>query len=169
VGIQTFVAFLCLVTGPVIDAAILWRAPFSAGYSVKPFMPFRRQRAFMFMASIWTSQHEEGMSVQVSMGAELFDILKDCVRRGLAPLGIAEEVVTQAAEECAAEVRQALGGVAVYIPSGMKELHDRRNRQMWAEFNGSNFFELSRKYEVSEMRVRQIIAGFKADHRKGRK
>lgn len=70
------------------------------------------------------------------------------------PHPLAAEIALKVAEH----VRRNIGGVATYIPRGMSYELTLRDRQMWAEFRGDNYAELARKYDKTEMRVRQIIA-----------
>lgn len=69
------------------------------------------------------------------------------------PHPIAAEVALGVAES----VRHNIGGVAVYIPRGQNYELSLRDKQMWADFRGDNYGDLARKYEMSEMRVRQIM------------
>jgi Mor family transcriptional regulator len=76
------------------------------------------------------------------------------------PHQVAAEVALNVAEH----VRKNIGGVATYIPRGMSYELSLRDRQMWGEFKGDNYAELARKYDKTEMRVRQIIGqAMKAD------
>ncbi|TCS38488.1 Mor family transcriptional regulator [Paucimonas lemoignei] len=67
---------------------------------------------------------------------------------------IAAEVALGVAEH----VRKNIGGVATYIPRGLGYELSVRDRQMFEEFTGDNYHQLARKYELTEMRVRQVIA-----------
>lgn len=73
-------------------------------------------------------------------------------------------IAAEVALEVAEHVRKNIGGVATYIPRGMSYELTLRDRQMWQDFKGDNYAELARKYDMTEMRVRQIIAqALKAD------
>lgn len=69
------------------------------------------------------------------------------------PHAIAAEVAMSVAEH----VRKNIGGVATYIPRGLSYELTLRDREMWAEFKGDNYSALARKYDITEMRARQII------------
>ncbi|MGO2233498.1 MAG: Mor transcription activator family protein [Marinomonas sp.] len=57
----------------------------------------------------------------------------------------------------ALELTSCVGGMYVYLPQGYS-VCDRIIRQlMKKEFNGRNYFEISRKYKTSEQIVRGII------------
>lgn len=70
------------------------------------------------------------------------------------PHPIAAEVAMSVAEH----VRKNIGGVATYIPRGMSYELTLRDREIWNDFRGDNYHELARKYDITEMRARQIIA-----------
>lgn len=59
--------------------------------------------------------------------------------------------------EVAEHVRKNIGGVATYIPRGLSYELSLRDRQIWTEFKGDNHAELARKYDMTEMRIRQIV------------
>ena len=67
-------------------------------------------------------------------------------------------IAAQVALHVAEHVRKNIGGVSTYIPRGMTFELSRRDKQMWEEFDGTNYAELARKHDMTEMRVRQIIA-----------
>lgn len=67
-------------------------------------------------------------------------------------------IAAQVAIRVAEHVRKNIGGAAPYIPRGISYELSLRERQMWGEFKGDNYAELARKYDLTEMRVRQIIA-----------
>lgn len=69
------------------------------------------------------------------------------------PHPIAAEVAMYVAEH----VRKNIGGVATYIPRGLSYELTLRDREMWAEFKGDNYAALARKFDLTEMRTRQII------------
>lgn len=50
-----------------------------------------------------------------------------------------------------------LGGGAIYFAKGVAVALDARDRAMCAKFTGNNYRELAREYDLTEMRVRQII------------
>ena len=49
------------------------------------------------------------------------------------------------------------GGRPFYLAKGMAVQLGARDRQMCAEFRGNNYDALARKYDLTEMRVRQIL------------
>lgn len=53
---------------------------------------------------------------------------------------------------------QTYGGMSIYIPKPDSFAATIRNQQIMAEFNGRNFKELSRKYGLTEVWVRNIVS-----------
>jgi Mor family transcriptional regulator len=51
----------------------------------------------------------------------------------------------------------SFGGATHYIPCGKDFLKLPRNEQIKKEFNGTNYQFLSKKFHVTEMRIRQIV------------
>lgn len=51
------------------------------------------------------------------------------------------------------------GGGMLYFPSKRSVVRCARNRVIRKEFNGGNFRELARRFEISEMQVRNIVKG----------
>ncbi|OFJ46404.1 hypothetical protein BA896_021870 [Janthinobacterium lividum] len=70
---------------------------------------------------------------------------------------LAHPIAAEVAMSVAEHVRKNIGGVATYIPRGMSYELTMRDREMWADFKGDNYNELARKYDITEMRARQII------------
>jgi len=56
-----------------------------------------------------------------------------------------------------------LGGMNFYFNKGIRYRASMRDREMFARFNGRNFDELARAYNLTPMRVRQIIAAMMAE------
>lgn len=49
------------------------------------------------------------------------------------------------------------GGQSFYIPLNLADRRSDRDAKIRAEFNGANFMELARKYNLSDSYVRRII------------
>jgi Mor family transcriptional regulator len=77
------------------------------------------------------------------------------------PHPVAAEVALQVAES----VRKNIGGVSTYIPRGHMYEISVRDRKLWEEFKGDNYQELAHRYDMTEMRVRQIVARVAAAER----
>lgn len=50
------------------------------------------------------------------------------------------------------------GGTYLYIPKGDNVIRSTRNAMIKAEFTGSNIKELAKKYQLSEVQIRSILA-----------
>ena len=69
------------------------------------------------------------------------------------PHAIAAEMALGVTEH----VRKNIGGVATYIPRGMAYELSIRDKKIYEKFNGENYHALAREFEMTEMRVRQIV------------
>ena len=58
---------------------------------------------------------------------------------------------------------QQQGGKAIYLAKGVAMHLSARDMQMCREFRGNNYDFLARKYDLTEMRVRQIVAAWQAE------
>jgi Mor family transcriptional regulator len=50
-----------------------------------------------------------------------------------------------------------LGGAQFYLPKDIKLQMSKRNRAIVAEYNGRNMPEVTKKYRLSDMRIRQLV------------
>jgi Mor family transcriptional regulator len=66
---------------------------------------------------------------------------------------IAAEIALAVAEH----VRKNIGGVQTYVPRGIGYELSIRDREMFQKFDGTNYHELAREYNMTEMRARQIM------------
>jgi Mor family transcriptional regulator len=55
-------------------------------------------------------------------------------------------------------VRKNIGGVNVYIPRGHVYEATQREQQIYKNFTGDNHHVLAREHDLTEMRIRQIVA-----------
>lgn len=53
------------------------------------------------------------------------------------------------------------GGKAIYLAKGLAVYLSARDLQMCADFKGNNYDLLAKRYDLTEMRVRQIIAAWR--------
>lgn len=81
---------------------------------------------------------------------------------------IFEELVSQAPDEnherlagfalnSAEKLSQEYGGSQLYIPNQKVSDMRRKYAAIRRDFRGNNYFELSKKHDVSESRIRQIV------------
>ena len=99
-------------------------------------------------------------------GDLVIDLLVQSVETRLRVNGVAEGDAQQIAVECGEDVRAEWGGIgSLYIPKGAARKFRNRNAEIWARFTGNNYAELGRRYGLTEMRIRQIIAGIRRERR----
>ena len=55
---------------------------------------------------------------------------------------------------------ELVGGGSIYIPTKTSILKPVRNRIIKEQFDGGNYRELSREFNISEIHVRKIISDF---------
>ena len=60
------------------------------------------------------------------------------------------------------------GGVPVYIPKGHYWAASKRHREIWDKFKGDNYQALAKEYNLTEMRIRQIVERCRAADQKRR-
>lgn len=59
--------------------------------------------------------------------------------------------------DCFMKLACLCGGQNIYIPKSDTLCRSARNRQIKKSFNGENYREIARKYNLSERRVRTIL------------
>lgn len=57
------------------------------------------------------------------------------------------------------KLAELYGGTGVYFPKVASALRAARDRKICEEFNGGNYKELAQRYNLSEVWIREIIAG----------
>lgn len=67
-------------------------------------------------------------------------------------------VAAEIALACSEHVRRHFGGALIYLPRGNNYELSLRDREIWLDFKGDNYHELMRKYNLTEVRLRTIIA-----------
>ena len=73
------------------------------------------------------------------------------------PLKLDHQAASEAALSIAEAARVGLGGGDIYIPKGQAYMLRRRDLQIYAKFRGDNIGALAREFDLTEMRVRQIV------------
>lgn len=86
---------------------------------------------------------------------------------GRVPLAIEESILGSlkgwegdrraVARRCALAVMRMMGCGKLYIPKDSVSRIKNRDAQIWREFTGANYRPLALKFDLSEMRIRQII------------
>lgn len=71
--------------------------------------------------------------------------------------GMERAVLAEMALQQTEALSFGMGGGLFYMHKGVAYRLTLRDRQMCAKFNGRNYHQLAREYNLTEMRVRQII------------
>lgn len=69
---------------------------------------------------------------------------------------------------CTEACQKAIGGDHIYVIRGAEIKRASRDQQIWRAFNGANFRALSKQFDLSEVRVRQIVARERERRAQGR-
>lgn len=72
------------------------------------------------------------------------------------PDGLWRQIADEIGIENFCKLADIIGGATVYIPKLESVLRPIRDMHIKAEFNGWNYIELARKYDITERLVRQI-------------
>ncbi|AWI78618.1 transcriptional regulator [Parazoarcus communis] len=72
-------------------------------------------------------------------------------------LKLDHQTAAEAALSIAERARKELGGGHQYIPKGRDYELSRRDRQIYGKFHGDNYTQLAREFDLTEMRIRQIV------------
>jgi Mor family transcriptional regulator len=85
--------------------------------------------------------------------ADIGNIIATCI----AEHGIARDRVGPVAFEIVERIRHECGGTALYLARGKQYELTQREEQIWREFNGTNYYQLAKKYERTENQIRNIV------------
>jgi Mor family transcriptional regulator len=78
--------------------------------------------------------------------------------------GQAKEDAQATAYEITERIRTTVGGTNTYIPRGQDFELGKRDEEIYRKFNGRNYFELAQEFQLTEVRVRDIVkVGLKRD------
>ena len=85
---------------------------------------------------------------------------------------VSNAALAESAVRCVYQLATALGGAAVYLSRGNSLTGNvkrvERDGCIKAEFDGCNYRDLARRYQVSEMRIRQIVNATSHDKSKAK-
>ena len=84
------------------------------------------------------------------------------IGRTLLKHGIKRQQAQVIAFESVEGIRSELGGAYLYVNKGITYELSARDMEIWAKFNGRNYFELAQEYKLSEMQIRNIINAVRA-------
>lgn len=88
---------------------------------------------------------------------ELLSDVSDDLFKRLKDAGLDEQQSRKTAFEHVEFIRKHWGGQPIYIPKGMAHDLTERDMALFKEFNGHNHNELARKYNISVVRVYQLL------------
>ena len=71
--------------------------------------------------------------------------------------GVDESEASELGVQIAESIRRDWGGMSIYIPKGAKFDIEKRDQEIFSEWDGKNTLELCRKYKISIVRLYQII------------
>jgi Mor family transcriptional regulator len=103
-------------------------------------------------------------------GTELLADLADRIATHLANRGWDGDQSHDIGESIAMEIAGEWGGQLLYIPKGKFVLLAKRDREIWAAFDGQNIKDLVRQFKVTEQHIYRIIKAMRkadADARHG--
>lgn len=85
--------------------------------------------------------------------AEMIDLLK-IVREAQ---GADETQAKKEALEITERICKTFGGMQIYVPKGHQLAMAVRNNRIWNDFTGSNVEELTHKYDLTQVRIYEIL------------
>ena len=94
---------------------------------------------------------------------ELLADLADQVARKIAELGVPEEKAADIGFAAAEHIRTHWSGQSLYLPKGDHYDLSRRDIEIFEKFKGTNHVSLAREYDLSVMRIYQIVKAVRAE------
>lgn len=108
------------------------------------------------------------MSSQKSNYPELLMDLADQVSAKLVALGTDMEKAAEIGFSVAEHVRENWSGQSLYLPKGVQYALSRRDTEIFERFNGRNHEALAREYNLTVMRIYQIVKAVREEQIKQR-
>lgn len=93
---------------------------------------------------------------------ELLADLADQIATRLVALGVVKEQAAEVGMETAENIRTHWSGHPIYIPKGSAYDFSRRDLEIFGKFNGRNHAALAREYNLTVMRIYQIVKAVRA-------
>lgn len=88
---------------------------------------------------------------------ELAELYFVALRNAVALRGLKDELLVEVAIALVYQTIQGLGGNAVYLPKRTKLKEGKRDALINAEYRGNNLNSIAKKYDLTTVRVRQIL------------
>lgn len=70
---------------------------------------------------------------------------------------IDKQTATAVSKKLSQHLSNNWGGQLIYFPKNQGGKLDERDKQIYAEFNGKNHFELSKKYDLAVQQIYKIV------------
>ena len=87
---------------------------------------------------------------------DLLEQMGHVVERRLANHGVPANEIQELTMAIMEEIRFEVGGHGQYIPKGHLFELSLRDEEIYNQFKGNNYYELARKYGLTEMQIRTI-------------
>ena len=97
---------------------------------------------------------------------ELLADLAEQVAQKLAEAGVKPTVAADIGFSAAEHIREHWSGAPIYIPKGAAYSVSQRDLELYGHFNGKNHRLLAREYNLSIVRIYQIVKRVRAEHLK---
>lgn len=94
---------------------------------------------------------------------EILRDLADQVALKISELGVDTEKCADIGFAVAEHIREHWGGQPIYLAKGVQYDFSMRDMQLFERFNGHNHVELAREYNLTVMRIYQIVKAVRAE------
>ncbi|MFZ1417667.1 MAG: Mor transcription activator family protein [Burkholderiaceae bacterium] len=88
---------------------------------------------------------------------EILEQMGYVIARRLADHGVPVEQLQDLTLGITEEIRFEVGGRDTYIPKGHLFELSQRDEEIYNQFKGNNYYELARKYGLTEIQIRSIV------------
>jgi Mor family transcriptional regulator len=92
-----------------------------------------------------------------SEGPDVLQHIADQVGVTLQRHGLLADAAHSIGAEVAESVRQTFAGELLYMPKGRFQMVEKKYRELWAAFNGTNVKELAHRFDMTEQHVYRVI------------
>lgn len=87
---------------------------------------------------------------------QLIDI-GNIIAEGIAQTGVEGDRIASLTFKITENIRSQCGGAAFYLSRGRRYELSQREEKIWREFDGTNYYQLAKQYDLSEMQIRNIV------------
>ena len=95
---------------------------------------------------------------------ELLADLADQVALKLTEAGVQPTKAADIGFAAAEHIREHWGGMPIYLPKGVTYGYSQRDLELYERFNGRNHHALAKEYNLTVMRIYQIVKRVRAEH-----